>query len=80
MAKQKVTELILTEPARTHAARALNQGAGFKGPRFVGGETKVSAGFVSIKVDGITYSYPFHTVARVKEYTEEVDVAQDAKE
>ena len=72
MAKQKVTEIILTEPHRTNAARALNQGSGFYGPRFVGGETKVGAGAVQVKVDGTVYSYPLHTVARIKEYTEDV--------
>lgn len=72
MAKQKVVQIILTEPARTNAARALNAGSGFKGPTFFDAKVKVGAGSVSVDCGDAVYTYPFHTVARVKEYTQEV--------
>lgn len=71
----KKIEIILTEPFRTNAARALSATGrlgehgikSFPGPTFLDSKAKISAGAVEVTVpNGDIYIYPYHTVARVK--------------
>lgn len=63
--------IILSKTSRDEALRALNRqgkhpGPEFVGPTFEGAKLTIKDGFVHVSVDGVVYSYPAHTVMRVK--------------
>jgi hypothetical protein len=64
-------EVILTEPAQTHAFNALAKPhslfrSEFEGPVFADAKCKVNALGLEVLVDGVSYIYPAHSIARVK--------------
>ncbi|QIN95083.1 hypothetical protein A2_00110 [Pseudomonas phage BIM BV-45] len=63
--------IILSQPGRGEALRALTKlgkhpGDSFVGPVFEDAKVAMKDGFVHVVVEGVTYSYPAHTVMRVK--------------
>lgn len=63
--------IILSQPGRGEALRALTKlgqhpGEGFVGPVFEDAKVTIKDGFVHVTVTGANYSYPAHTVMRVK--------------
>lgn len=63
--------LILSQPSRGDALRALTKqgkhpGADFVGPTFEDGKLAIKDGFAHITVDKVTYSYPAHAINRVR--------------
>lgn len=81
MAQVNCIQLIFCEEQRQAAynalvAQGINPGAGVKswtGPTFRNCKAKFTAFGLHITTpEGATYTYPAHTINRVKEYTEEV--------
>ncbi len=78
----KTVEIILKEPYRTNAARKINRGKEYAGPTFTDCKVKYGNGVVQVGCkdletgEAVVYSYPYDTVARIKEYAAAEEVQE----